>query len=336
LTALKASASNPVNLKQAHSLARRRLAKLNDIDNPAFEAEVLLRHLLNLDRVQLHLSFERQLTPEEDSKFFAWVERRFNGEPTAYILQNREFYGLDFYVDPRVLIPRPESELLVEEALNFFKTHPVASLADIGTGSGALAVSLAVSLFPPSLRVPQSPEATALSPSRETPNSPLLTPNSSPSLRAPQSPEAISPSLRIYAVDISPQVLEVAKINAARHNMESHITFLQGDLLEALPQPVDVIIANLPYVTTADVAAMPSAKFEPQGALDGGADGLDVIRRLAQQLKGKINPGGLVLLEIGLGQAQAISDYLRDLFPWANIEVLPDLAGIERVVKVNL
>jgi len=293
-----------VNLKQALNLAREHLSTLADVDYPGFEAEVLLRYAIGLDRAQLHLSLDRQLNPDEYAKFFEWVKRRLNGEPTAYILQHREFYGLDFYVDQRVLIPRPESELLVEEALKFIKTHQVTSIADIGTGSGALVVSLAVSLF-------------------------------SSSLRAPQPPEAVSINLQLFATDISPDALEVAKLNARKHTVETLITCLQGDLLDALPQPVDVIIANLPYVTTIDTSAMPSAKYEPVGALDGGADGLDQIRRLANQIKGKLNPGGLVLLEIGMGQGQTVSNYIRGILPEAKIEAIPDLSGIERVVKVS-
>jgi len=146
---------------------------------------------------------------------------------------------------------------------------------------------------------------------------------------------AISHSMRIFATDISPEALEVAKINARKHNVFEFITFLQGDLLDALPQSVDILIANLPYVTTTDTFAMPSAKYEPVGALDGGADGLDQIRRLATQFKNKIKPGELVLLEIGMGQGRAVSSYFRGIFPEVKIEVLPDLAGIERVVKVS-
>jgi len=322
LIALKVSVNNPVNLKQALSLARGRLGRLTDIEDPAFEAEVLLRYVLKLDRAQLHLSFDRQLTPDEDSKFFTWVKRRLSCEPTAYILQNREFFGLDFYVDTRVLIPRPESELLVEEALKFAGAHKVTSIADIGTGSGALAISLAVSLFSPSLRDPQTSEAIC----------------PTPSLRGSEAVRlnnvAISTPMRIFATDISPDALEVAKFNAKKHNVKNLITFLQGDLLDALPQPMDILIANLPYVTTTDISAMPSAKYEPLGALDGGADGLDQIRRLAKQLKNKINPGGLVLLEIGMGQGHAVSSYFRGIFPEVKIEFLPDLAGIDRVVKV--
>ena len=138
-----------MNLKQAIDLAAEKLAPLKDIDAPTFEAEVLLRYSLNLDRAAFHLNQKKELSKAESALFFGLIERRCQGEPTAYIIGRREFYGLDFMVDRRVLIPRPETELLVEEALNLVKTKPIKSIADVGTGSGAIAVSLAVSLFGP-------------------------------------------------------------------------------------------------------------------------------------------------------------------------------------------
>jgi len=279
-----------VTRKQALDQARRRLAGLKDIEDPGLESEVLLRHILHLSRAQLYLDLNLQLNPDQETAFNQWVELRLRGEPMAYIIKSREFYGLDFFVDSRVLIPRPETELLVEEAIRFCDRHPSAVLADIGTGSGAIAVSLAVYL----------------------------------------------PQVKIYAIDISSQALEVAGFNASRHGVTERVTLLQGDLLGPLKHPVDALIANLPYVGTADWQAMPSAAFEPRQALDGGEKGLDQLFRLIDQLNGKVNPGGWVLLEIGMGQAEAVTGYLKKLYPAASIEALKDLAGIERVLKVIL
>jgi release factor glutamine methyltransferase len=288
-----------VKLKQALALAAEKLATLKDIDAPTFEGEVLLRYCLKISRSALHLRLNHELTEEQSRAFFQLVDRRLKGEPSSYIIQKREFYGLDFYVDQRVLIPRPETELLVEETLRLVKSRRVGVIADIGTGSGAIAVSLAVNLFN------------------------ITNPTAGP-------PPAI------LAVDISSEALAVARLNARQHSVENHITFLQGDLLEYLPQPVDILVANLPYVSRAEVQSMPSAQFEPVLALDGGENGLDQIFRLADQLPSKINPGGCVLLEIGMGQGKAVTDYLRRLFPKATIEVLPDLARIERVVNMGI
>jgi release factor glutamine methyltransferase len=278
-----------VTLQQALTLARERLAALKDVENPSLESEVLLRYALHVTRAKLHLDLDKDLDPEKEKLFRGWMERRLQGEPAAYIIQCREFFGLDFYVDTRVLIPRPETELLVEEAIKFAHDQRVVTMADIGTGSGAIAISLAVNL----------------------------------------------PRVEIYATDISAPALEVAAINSRKHQVTDRITLIQGDLLEPLPAPVDILIANLPYVTKDDVVQMPSARYEPKLALDGGQNGLDQIYRVSSQLKGKINPGGCVFMEIGLGQSRAIPDFLQTLFPDAKIDVLPDLAGIDRVIKIK-
>ncbi len=279
-----------MTLRQALVQARQRLSGSKDIEDPGLESEVLLRHILHFSRAQLYFDLNVKLNPDQESAFNQWVELRLGGEPLAYIINSREFYGLDFFVDHRVLIPRPETELLVEEAIRFCNSRSTSVLADIGTGSGAIAVSLAAHL----------------------------------------------PQTKIYAIDISAQALEVARLNSLRHGVTNRVTLLQGDLLAALKHPIDAIIANLPYVRTADWQTMPSAPFEPRQALDGGEKGLDQIFRLIDQLKGKVNPGGWALLEIGMGQAEAVTGYLNKLYPVASIEILKDLAGIERVVKLIL
>jgi release factor glutamine methyltransferase len=278
-----------VTFKQALDQARRRLASNKDIEDPGLESEVLFRYVLKLSRAQLYLDLNIDLSPENENAFTKLVERRLQGEPLAYILNSREFYGLAFFIDERVLVPRPETELLVEEAIRFCVKYPAALLADIGTGSGIIGVSLAVHL----------------------------------------------PRVKIIASDISPQALEVARLNAEKHKVSNRITFLQGDLLGPLKFPVDAVIANLPYVRTADWQAMPSRTFEPRLALDGGKEGLDQFFRLIDQLKGKVNKGGQVLLEIGLGQAKAVTEYLQEAFPESIIEALRDLAGIKRVVRMR-
>jgi release factor glutamine methyltransferase len=274
-----------LNLKQALRRARDILSQ-NGVEDAPLEGELLLRHTLNIDRVQLYIDLEKELTPRQEEAFRRLLERRLSGEPSAYITGHREFYGLDFKVNPSVLIPRPESELLVEKTLAIAKNHPLSIIADIGTGSGALAINLALGL----------------------------------------------PRAKIYATDISAAALEVASANCRQHGVSSRVRLLKGNLLEPLPEPVDMIVANLPYISQPEL----DPQFEPPLALDGGADGTKIIKQLCQQVGGKLKAGGWLLLEIGQGQAEAVAAILHNIFPGGEIEVIPDLGGIERVVCLSL
>jgi release factor glutamine methyltransferase len=195
-----------VNHRQALAYARGVLAD-NNIDNAPLEGEVLLRHVLGINRVQLYSDPDDDVTPAQDTALNTLLERRIRGEPSAYITGHREFYGLDFKVDRNVLIPRPETELLVEKAIRLAESHTVTSIADIGTGCGAIAVSLAVNL----------------------------------------------PGVTVYASDVSKPALDIARSNGEKHGVTDRIVLLEGDMLEPLPDPVDLIIANLPYVREAEL-----------------------------------------------------------------------------------
>ena len=231
-----------------------------------------------------------ELKKRQEDTFKTFVKRRIKGEPNAYITGHREFYGLDFLVDKRVLIPRPETEILVEQALLRAKNFENPVIADVGTGSGAIAVSLAKNL----------------------------------------------PQAEIYAVDISKAALKAAGRNSLQHGLQDRIKFVQGDLLEPVPVSVDIIVANLPYVITDEVPKVNTAGFEPEHALDGGPDGLDVIKRLCLQARDKLKGNGSLLLEIGMGQSRAAAKLLRETFPSSEIEIIKDLSGIERVVCATL
>ncbi len=274
-----------MTLKQALSHARDILTK-NNVDDAPLECELLLRHTLKISRTQLYLDLDQELSPQQEQTFWRLVERRLNGEPTAYTTGHRQFYGLDFYVDSRVLIPRPESELLVEITLKLAQNHHLSTIADIGTGCGAIAISLALEL----------------------------------------------PQTRIYATDISAPALEVARLNCQKHEVTDRVHLLHGDMLDPLPEPVDLIIANLPYVKKSELAGI---KFEPRLALDGGSDGTERIRHLCRQVGSKLSAGGFLLLEMGQGQREAITTFLHNLFPDGEIEALPDLSGIDRVLSLS-
>jgi release factor glutamine methyltransferase len=276
-------------LKRALAMAREALTAGHIPDAP-LESELLLRHVLRLDRVQLYLEPERELPGPQERAFWKLVERRLDGEPAAYITGHKEFYGLDFAVDRRVLVPRPETELLVERALALSKKRTIETIADVGTGCGAVAVSLAVHL----------------------------------------------PGARVYATDISRDALEVARANCGKHGVLEQVSLLNGNLLAPLPGPVDLIVANLPYVRKSEVEEQGLDKFEPCLSLGGGPDGLDLIRELCRQAREKLAPSGCLMLEIGQGQGRAVTGFLRRLFPSALLDTAPDLAGIERVVALHL
>jgi len=277
-----------VTRQQALRQACEMLMKHN-IESAALTAEVLLRHALQITKVQLYQDPNSDISIEQGNLYQQYLERHIIGEPVAYITNHKEFYGLDFYVDPNVLIPRPETEILVDQAIELTKNKPVTIIADVGTGSGAIAITLA----------------------------------------------KYTREVKIYAVDVSPLALETAKDNSRRHGVESRITFLQGDMLEPLPEPVDLIVANLPYVKTADLNE-PSIRYEPKQALDGGVDGLEQMRRFCVRLTDRLRPCGAVVMEIGQGQDMDVVRMLRQIFPLGEIETFSDYAGIRRVVMFIL
>ena len=262
------------------------------IDDASLEAEVLLMHVLGVDRAGMYLRFDDALSLDAEQALGRLTQRRLAHEPLAYITGSREFYGNDFCVDRHVLIPRPETESLVEAAIEranrrFPAGAPV--IADVGTGSGAIAISLA-------LRLPQA---------------------------------------RIYAVDISPRALEIASVNCRRHNVD--IQLLEGDLLDPLPEPIDIVVANLPYVRDDEMGGLsPEIRlYEPPLALCGGSDGLDVVRRLIAGTLDKLRPGGDLLLEIAPAQVQTLAAWTGSNLPWALVSPFPDPAGVTRFVKIT-
>lgn len=273
----------------------RKLLEFKNIDDAPLEAELLLRHLLGVDRAQIYVNQDMEMTNNQAQAYEALIQRRINGEPSAYIVGHREFYGLDFYVDRSVLIPRPESELLVDKTLEFVRDHACLSqpvIADIGTGCGNLAISITKHL----------------------------------------------PKAKIYAIDISQEALEVAAINCQRHMVMQRIYLLRGNLLEPLPETVDIIVANLPYVKNKEMAELESnvRDFEPHLALDGGPDGLDYISQLLSQAQDKISKAGAIFLELGIGQGTSVADLAKKCFPQAEICLYPDLGGIDRVLALYL
>ena len=263
------------------------------IPDARLEAEVMVMNLMGMGRHDIYANQEAEFGPQLETGLAAMVERRQAREPLAYIIGYREFYGINLLVNSNVLIPRPETEIVVEHALFMalmgMETTDLV-IADVGTGCGAVAVNLAIHL----------------------------------------------PAARIYAVDSADAVLDVAAYNIRAHNVADRVRLGKGDLLEPLPEPVDLIAANLPYVPTERIATLqPEVQWEPREALDGGPDGLALVRRLMAQAPGRLKEGGTILLELDPEQMPAARDLAREHFPDAAVSVEQDLSRRDRVFVIS-
>lgn len=285
--------------------------RTSGVPSHTLAAELLLMHALGRDRNWLYTNPESALDPATSEKYFALIARRSAGEPTQYLTGKQEFWGLEFEVTPAVLVPRPETEHVIEVALERLGARgtkidmatgdPSSALriADVGTGSGCLAVALAHEL----------------------------------------------PHAEIFATDISAEALDVARRNAARHAVADRVHFLQTNLLEAVfhespiasheSRPFDLIVSNPPYVARDEAAALPREvrEHEPHAALFGGATGLEVYARLIGQAAALLHPGGILVLELGYNSANEVREMLHVQSCLANVSVTNDLAGIPRVLS---
>jgi len=270
------------------------ILKDNNISAPRLEAEMLMAHILECERHDLYLARDWELDEAQKQRYFALVEKRASGYPIQYIINRREFMGLEFFVDRRVLIPRADTEILVEHVIDWAsQQNRDLHILDLGTGSGAIAVSLSVFI----------------------------------------------PQVHVTAVDISHEALEVARYNARLHGVHERITFLEGDLFAPLYncpdiQLFDAVVSNPPYIPTEDIETLEIEvrDHEPRIALDGGDDGLEFYRRLAEGCADCLIHGGLLAVEVGYGQSGAVKAILKDTGYFQNIGAARDLAGIERVV----
>ncbi len=255
------------------------------------ESSLLAAHILGRSRSWILTHPEFKLEPDAAVKLNGLLERLVSGEPLAYLTGKREFFGLEFTVTPHVLIPRPETELLVEHAIAWLRIHPARHAAvDVGCGSGCIAVSLAKHIS----------------------------------------------DLCVTAVDVSPAALQVTQGNSAFHQVSDQLQIVCGDLLTTLPGPFDLVCANLPYIPSADVHSLAVGHFEPHLALDGGADGLDLIRRLLAQLPSRLAAGSLALLEIEYRQGPDVCALACAALPEAQVTLIPDLAGLDRLVQIQM
>jgi release factor glutamine methyltransferase len=267
------------------------------IDNARLDAEVLMGHVLGMTRGQLLASADFLLSEGHLRQYRELLRRRLEREPIAYLTGRREFWSLEFGVLPDVLIPRPETERLVEIALALARELPqIHSLPvlDIGTGSGAIAVSLAKEL----------------------------------------------PSAVIWATDVSPAALEIARRNATCNGVAERVRFFQGDLFKAIGESAGrfaLIVSNPPYIRSAEIDALEpeASRWEPRGALDGGADGLNFYRRIARQARDYLAPNGAVALEVGADMGKEVSR-LFTAGGYTGVAIFQDYAGRDRVVVARL
>jgi release factor glutamine methyltransferase len=268
------------------------------VEHPRLNAELLLAHALTLRREGLYIHLNDPLSDKTKSRLEELVQRRISGEPLQYILGKQEFWSFDFRVDPRVLIPRPETEILVEQSLSTLSAMAAGKtplVLEIGTGSGAVAISLV----------------------REVKD------------------------ILMVATDISREALFLAKENAREMDVLHRIAFVNGDLFgpfhsceEGL---FDLILSNPPYISRLELKrlAREIRDHEPTGALNGGEDGLDFYRGIARQAPSYLRRGGWLLLELGQGQCERITEFLREKGEFSKPEFLKDFSGIERVVKAQ-
>jgi release factor glutamine methyltransferase len=295
-------------------LLKQGIGQLREAAVPSFTlaAELLLLHALQRDRTWIYAHPEEIISAENEAGYFALIARRAAGEPTQHLTGKQEFWGLEFEVTPDVLIPRPETEHLIEVALDRLALRELRAgrpqtlsgeglqIADVGTGSGCIAVSLAKDL----------------------------------------------PGAKIFATDISPQALEVARRNAARHSVADRIDFVESNLLECFivsplvtrhsPLLFDVIVSNPPYVGRREAAALPREvrEHEPEVALYGGEEGHELYAALIAQSAQRLKPGGILVLELGHDSLPAAQPLL-DTANWTNVGVTKDLAGIPRVLAAE-
>jgi release factor glutamine methyltransferase len=269
-------------------------------ENPRLDAEVLLATACNCRRIDLYVAFEERPTEATRTAFRELVRRRAAGAPVAYLVGSKEFYSLEFEVTPDVLIPRPETELLVVALLDHVKSREpegqraCIEIADVGTGSGILAVCAAKYV----------------------------------------------PHARVTAIDISPAALAVARRNAKRHEVADRITFVESNLFAAVPpeERFDYVVSNPPYVSAAEFADLPAdvREYEPRVALVAGGEGLDIISPLIDQSAARLNPGCALLMEVSPMIAGRVESLIREHGDFEPFSTIRDLAGHARVVQAEL
>lgn len=286
-----------MNLK---SLLDKGVAFLNDAENASLNAEILLAYTVGVEREYILAHDEEDVLPELEVLYFAYLKRLAQGEPVAYIMKEKEFFGLHFFVDKRVLIPRPETEQIVEIALEYLRNNlslkKNVRILDVGTGSGNIAISMAKTL----------------------------------------EDEAVS-GVEILALELDHDALEVARYNTTQYDLGHLINLAQSDLLEVIDEgeEFDLILANLPYVAKDSYVSQSTLKFEPHKALFADEVGLGLYKKMFHQLVERRMNFDLLVGEFGFGQRKSVEELLGKYFVQKNCEIKKDLAGIDRIFVVT-
>ncbi len=261
------------------------------VPDPRLDVELMLAHVLELKRMDLYLQFERQLTEPELDRLRPLVKRRAAREPLQHILEKTDFCGLEIRCTPQALIPRPETELVVQRVIQLLANKSPATILDVGTGSGAIALAVAHAC----------------------------------------------PSVALVASDLSEDALALARANAEKAGLQQRVEFRCGNLFEMIApgEKFDLIASNPPYIPSGEIATLqPEVQHDPPLSLDGGADGLDIIRGLIVQSANFLKEDGWLVLEIGQNQASSVRQLLEEN-GWIKIEIVNDLQGIPRVVSAK-
>ena len=283
----------PATIAETLKLASKQLREAS-VANDLLDAQTLLAEALGKDRTYLIVNFNEQLSDELLAAYQSLIARRASGEPLQYITGHQEFFGLEFEVTPAVLIPRPETELIVEEVIRLVDVHKIVApvIVDVGTGSGCIAIALARELE----------------------------------------------DAKVTAVDISETALEIARRNAAKHELADRVRFVNSDLLAAFPeiQFADFILSNPPYVAVHELPTLQREvrDWEPHTALTDNADGLSFYRRLLNETPIRLKPGGFLICELGFGQSETVSA-MADSQVWSEVRLLDDLQSIPRTLVLR-
>jgi release factor glutamine methyltransferase len=285
---LKETIEGSSRLDEALQKIRARLDKVSD--TASLDAQVLLAHITGRPRSWVLAHLDEYMESSAAHKLTQALERLEQGEPLPYLIGEWEFFGLNFMVTPAVLIPRPETELLVESANGWLdQKNGNIRAVDVGTGSGCIAVALSVN----------------------------------------------NPNLQVFAMDISFDALQVAAQNIQRHAVKDRVFLVQSDLLSAVGAGLDLVCANLPYIPDETLKGLEVYRREPGLALDGGKEGLALISLFLEEASERLNPGGLVLVEIEVNQGKKAVEIARKYFPRASTSVIKDFSGLNRLLRIE-